>query len=127
MKTSEMVLEFLKKEGFLPEVDADDGSIWFKYQMMTYLFMNNDDDEKEFFQLVMPNIYEVTEDNRDMVLEAANKVNKTMKVAKSCIINNDVWLIYEAILDSSPEIEEIMPRALRILQSARTEFYEEIE
>lgn len=125
MKTTEMVLDFLQKQGFCPEVDADNGNIWFKYQMASFLFINNDDDE-EFFQLLMPGIYDVTDDNRDMVLEAANKVNHSIKVVKACIINDGVWLFFENILDHTPEVADIIPRALNILQAARQNFYQEV-
>ena len=43
MKTSESVLEFLRTQGFCPEVD-EHGGIIFKYQMATFLFINNDED-----------------------------------------------------------------------------------
>lgn len=125
MKTSELVLNFLRQQGFLPEVDPDNNNIEFKYQMSTYVYFENDDDP-EFFQLLMPNIFDVTEDNRDLVLETINKVNQTMKVAKACIINDNVWLIFETLLDSTPDVGDIIPRGLRILQSTREEFYDQI-
>jgi hypothetical protein len=34
MKTSERVLEFLKQQGFCPEVDPNNGNIFFKYQIL---------------------------------------------------------------------------------------------
>lgn len=125
MKTTELVLNFLRQQGFCPEVDEDNGNIWFKYQMVNFLFINNDEDE-EFFQLLMPGIYDVTDDNRDVVLEAANKVNHSIKVIKACVVNDSVWLLFENLLDHTPEVDDIIPRALAILQSARQHFYQEI-
>lgn len=125
MKTTEMVMNFLRQQGFCPEVDEDNGNILFKYQMANFLFINNDEDE-EFFQLLMPGIYDVTDDNRDVVLEAANKVNHSIKVVKACVINDSVWLFFENLLDHTPEVEDIIPRALAILQGARQHFYQEI-
>ena len=124
MKTSEMVLNFLRQQGFVPEVD-EGGNIDFKYQMASFVFINNDEDE-EFFQLMMPCIFDVTDDNRDMVMEAANKVNRQIKVVKACVINDSVWLLFESLLDHSPEVSDIIPRALNILQGARQHFYEEM-
>ena len=98
MKTTELVLDFLKKQGFCPEVDPENGNIEFRYQMTTYIFINNDEDE-EFFQLVMPAIFDVTDDNREVVLEAANKVNVGMKVQKACVMHERVWLFFEIFLD----------------------------
>lgn len=124
MKTSESVLEFLRTQGFCPEVD-EHGSIIFKYQMVTFLFINNDEDN-EFFQLTMPFIYDVTDDNRDIVLEAVNKTNANMKVAKVCIIDESVWAFFEILLDQSPDVKDIIPRALNILMGARQTLYENL-
>jgi len=125
MKTSELVLDFLRKQGFCPEVDSDNGNITFKYQMANFLYINNDEDE-EFFQLIMPAIFEVTEDNRELVFEAENKVNVGMKVVKACTIHDGVWLFFEILLDHTPDVADIIPRALSILQGGRQRFYNEI-
>lgn len=126
MKTTEMVMNFLKEQGFTPQVDEDNGNILFKYQMSTFIFFNNDEDE-EFFQLAFPGIFDVTEDNREMVLEAANKVNSAMKVAKVIVPNDSVWVLFEVILDKSPEVGSIIERGLNILQHTRQEFYEVLQ
>ncbi len=124
MKTTERVLDFLKTQGFCPEVD-EHGGIIFKYQMATFLFINNDEDE-EFFQLAMPHIYQVTDDNRDIVLEAANKTNTSMKVAKISVMDDSVWAFFEILLDQSPDVKDIIPRALNILMGARQTLYENL-
>ena len=126
MKTSERVLEFLRQQGFCPEVDPDNGNIVFKYQMRTFIYINNDEDE-DFFQLALPGIMDVTEDNRELVLEAANKTNFAIKVIKCCIPQDDVWVFFEILLDSSPEVQDIIPRALAILQGAQQQFYQNIQ
>lgn len=123
MKTSERVLDFLKQQGFCPEIDSDNGNILFKYQMRTFLFVNNDEDE-EFFQMAMPAIYDVTEENRELVLEAINNTNVSIKVIKCSIIGDSVWIFFEILLDSSPEVQDIIPRALSILQGAQQQFYQ---
>ena len=120
-----MVLNFLKQQGFCPEVDPDNGNILFKFQMANFLFVNNDEDE-EFFQLIMPNIFDVTEDNREMALEAANKLNFSIKVVKASIVNDGIWLFFEILLDKTPDVSDILPRALQILQTARQQYYQNI-
>lgn len=123
MTTTERVLDFLEQQGFRPEVNPKDGNIFFKYQMKNFLFINNDEDE-DFFQLIMPAIFDVTEDNREIVLEALNKTNSSIKVVKCSIINDEVWVFFESLLDSSPEVKDIIPRALDMLQAAGHRFYE---
>ena len=126
MKTSERVLQFLKQQGFCPEVDPNNGNIIFKYQMRTFIFINNDEDE-DFFQLALPGIFDVTEDNRELALEACNKTNFGIKVIKCCIPHDDVWIFFENLLDRSPEVKDIIPRALAILQGAQQQFYENMK
>ena len=124
MKTTERVLEFLRKEGFCPEVD-ENNNIVFKYQMVTFVFFNNDEDE-DYFQLAMPFIYNVTDDNRDIALEALNNTNQSVKVAKVCLVDDCAWVFFEIFLDSSPEVKDILPRALNCLMATRQTFYENI-
>ena len=109
----------------MPET-LDNGNIVFKYQMATFLYIENDEDPS-FFQLSMPGIFDVTDDNRDAVLIAANQVNKSYKVAKVIVTNDDVWILTECMLDSTPELDDIVPRFLDILSGARREFYEQIQ
>lgn len=125
MSTTERVLDYLRTQGFCPEIEEDTGNVAFKYQMVTYLYINNDDD-KDFFQLTIPFIYEATEDNRDVTLEAINKTNSHYKVAKVSLLDNNVWVFFESLLDNTPEIGDIFPRALNILYGARQDFYKNL-
>lgn len=125
MTTTQAVLEFLTEQGFRPSVDNDNGNIHFRYEMRSFIFVNNDDDET-FFQLVMPGIFDVTSDNRDIALEAANKVNRTTKVAKAVVFDEGVALFYEIILDENPEVGSVLSRGLGILNYARQKFFEGI-
>ena len=124
MATTDNVMNFLRQQGFCPEIDEDNGNILFKYQMGNFIYVDNQDDDDEFFQLLMPGIYDVTDDNREVVYEAMNRVNHSIKVVKACNINDSVWLFFENLLDSSPEVGDIMPRALQILQAGRHNFYQ---
>ena len=125
MNAKELVLDFLRKQGFTPTVD-ERNNVVFKYQMTTYVFFTDENDD-EFFQLTMPAIYDVTEDNRELVLEAANKVNQSMKVIKVIVTQDSVWVLFEILLDETPQVEDIMPRAFRIMEDGRRKFYEQIE
>lgn len=124
MKTSELMMQFLKKEGLMPEV-MDNNNIIFKYQMRTFMYVENDEDAS-FFQLMMPAIYDVTDDNRDAVLVAANNITKGYKIVKCVVMDNDVWLSAETLLDSSPQLEDIVPRFLELLINVQQAFYNEI-
>ena len=125
MKTSELLMDYLKKQGLGPERD-NDNDIIFKYQMRTFIYFNNDDDDDLFFRLSMPGIYDVTDDNRLAVLEAINEVNKMVKVVKLLIPRDDVWVNTEILLDTTPVMDDFVPRLLNILMGAQKEFYEQI-
>lgn len=120
----DLMKQFLSSQGFQYEVD-DDGDLVFKYQMRTFLYYANNDDQG-YFQMAMPGIYDVTEDNREGVLEATNSVSLKMKVAKAVVARDEVWLFTELLLDSSPEYDDIVPRVLNILMGAQREFYDQI-
>ena len=77
-------------------------------------------------ETALPFIQEVTDDNRDIVLEALNQTNSGVKVAKTSIIDNSVWAFFEIFLDSTPEVKDIIPRALNCLMVTRQTFYENI-
>lgn len=124
MKTSELMMQFLKKEGLMPEV-MDNNNIIFKYQMRTFMYVENDEDAS-FFQLMMPAIYDVTDDNRDAVLVAANNITKGYKIVKCVVMDDNVWLSAETLLDSSPQLEDIVPRFLELLINVQQAFYNEV-
>lgn len=125
MNTKELVMNCLKEEGFCPKID-EHGSIIFKYQTSTFIYLNNDDDE-EFFQLAYPGFFNVTEDNRELILEAINRANCRLKVAKLIVVNDEVWALFEVILDQSPEVSNIVTRALNTLMHAKDTFIEALQ
>ena len=110
----------------MPQYD-EHGNIEFKYQMRNFLFFVNDNDE-QFFQLTMPSIFEVTDDNRMAALEAMNQINDTTKVIKLTVTKSGyVWESTEIMLDSTPELDDIFPRLLNILLNTQQAFYELME
>ena len=126
MKTSEAVFNYLKSQGLMPQYD-ERGNIEFKYQMRNFLFFVNDDDA-QFFQLTMPSIFEVTDDNRLAALEAMNQINDNTKVIKLTVTKSVyVWESTEIMLDSTPELDDVFPRLLNILLNTQQKFYDLME
>jgi len=121
MTTSEMVFDYLKQQGLCP--DMKDEVIVFKYQMLTFIYHRDDEDEK-FFRLSMPGIFDVTEDNRVPVLEAINEVNRQIKAVKAIVPTDDVWLSTEILMDSTPVLNDFIPRIMEHLMAARKRFYD---
>lgn len=120
MKTVEKVFEALKNEGLVPVME--NFGISFKFQMTNYVYMEDENDES-FFNLLIPNIYDVSEENELEVLRAINNVNNSMKVAKLVISNDSVWVCFENLLDKEYKMEDLVPVAVSTLYQARQRFY----
>lgn len=120
MKTVEKVFEALKNEGLVPVME--NFGISFKFQMTNYVYMEDENDES-FFNLLIPNIYDVSEENELEVLRAINNVNNSMKVAKLVISNDSVWVCFENLLDKDYKMEDLAPVAISTLYQARQRFY----
>ena len=124
MKTSEMVFNYLKSQGLMPEFD-ERNNILFKYQMKTFLYFS-DDNDVAFFNLTLPRIFDVTDENRMEVFEAINEVNETTKVVKLTIAGDSVWCATEIMMDSTPELNDLIPRLINILLNSQQKFYNNI-
>lgn len=124
--TVDVVKEYLENEGYRPKFDSD-GDLEFRVEGLNFLYFANTNDQS-FFQLVLPAVFRVTDENRLQALEACNAVARELKVAKAGIVKSDnVWLYFEMLLDSEYEIADIMPRALNILLGARRTFAEHMQ
>lgn len=121
--TIDLVKDFLSSEGYKYDVDSD-GDVHFKYQGANLFFTDNGAD-REFFRIIMPNIYEV-EGNRTKVLEAANTVTRDIKVIKAFLVEDHLWLSIEMFIDSTPEVGDFFTRCCDILIAGRQRIAHEI-
>lgn len=117
----EQIKEYLTNEGLRPK--EEDFGFYFRYQMLDFLIHWSDDDEL-YLSISLPYIFKTDENNRGDVLEAANKVNMDKKIVKCVVANEDVWIVAEQLLDSTPNYEDIIPRTLGSLLHARNSFYD---
>lgn len=125
MSLKELMKQYLQEEGFCPK--EDEYSIDFKCEGRTYAFLYDSDDD-QYFRLMMPHIYDVTDENRDAVLRALNETNASIKVVKAYTPTPQaVWIGFEVLVDSTPVLADIVPRGLGMLRSAQRKFYEEIQ
>ena len=125
MNLQELMKQYLQEEGYCPK-DTDFG-LDFKCEGRTYVLIYDGDDE-QYFRLMMPNIYDVTDENRDAVLVALNKTNTTVKVVKAYTpIPQAVWIGFEVLVDSTPVLSDFIPRAISMLRTAQQTFYEALQ
>ena len=99
MTTQEMIFDYLKVQGLVPEYD-EDKDIRFKYQMRNFVVSNYPDD-RQFLQIMMPFIFDVTAENRVAALEACNKINLSKKIVKAVVMGEGVFLMTEVLLDET--------------------------
>lgn len=123
MTTTDLVKDWLHKEGFKCEMDAD-GDLQFKYQGL-HMFCSVDKNDPLFFRILVPNIYEV-ENNRAKVMEALNTVTRDIKVVKAFLVEDRVWLAIEMFIDTTPDIDDFVERCLDILVASRERFVREM-
>lgn len=119
----EEIKEYLAQEGLRPQ--EEDYGFYFRYQMLTFI-IHWDEEDAFFLRISMPAIFTTDENNRGDVLEAINAVNIERKVVKCILPDNDVWIVSEQLLDSTPKYEDIIPRTLDMLLGARMGFYEHL-
>lgn len=125
MKQKKIVLAQLKAMGFKP-VEIEDVGYGFTYEGMNYLYMSDDGDE-QFLRIVIPYLFEVTDENRVAVLEAMHETGKTLKYSKVCIMSkNAVWAMYEHRLTSVDDLPELLEHIILVLEATARFFCQNI-
>ena len=133
MDLNKLMMDYLAEEGFRPHETPF--GIAFKKEGINFLYFKDEDDE-QYFRLMMPAIFVVTEDNEDMIMRAMNDVNGSIKVVKLYTMEMEdeqgnketsVWVAFEILADTTPELGDIVPRAISLLQGARIAFLAKLE
>jgi len=133
MDLNKLMMDYLAEEGFRPHETPF--GIAFKIEGTNYLYFKDEDDE-QYFRLMMPAIFVVTEDNEDMIMRAMNDVNGNIKVVKLYTMDMEddkgkketsVWVAFEIIADTTPELGDIVPRAIGLLKGGRVAFLARLE
>ncbi len=133
MDLNKLMMNYLAEEGFRPHETPF--GIAFKIEGTNYLYFKDEDDE-QYFRLMMPAIFVVTEDNEDMIMRAMNDVNGNIKVVKLYTMDMEddkgkketsVWVAFEILADTTPELGDIVPRAIGLLKGGRVAFLARLE
>lgn len=133
MDLNKLMIDYLAEEGFRPHETPF--GIAFKNEGINYLFFKDEEDE-QYFRLMMPAIFVVTEDNEETIMRVMNDVNGNIKVVKLYTMEiededgkkeTSVWVAFEILADTTPELKDIVPRAINLLQGARIAFLAQLE
>lgn len=117
------IVKRLNSLGF--EVEELDGNAYaFEYEGLTMLYMYDEEDE-EFFRIAAPRVFDVTEDNRDALLDMANEVNSRMKYSKTTVGKDAVWIGFELKLfgDVDGLIDDILEYSIAVISTTALTFY----
>ena len=120
MEMIDKIMAALKSEGFQPKMD--DVSVTFKYQMIDYLHIK--DEDNQYLNLYIPSIFQVDDDNRMAVMQSMNSINNLHKVVKFVLNDDQVWVCFEEKLPKDAEIDELLTFAIVILEQATRRFFE---
>ena len=131
MNTQGVVSKYLKSQGIAPK--KNDLGLNFTYEGWNFLLWNDADDPL-FFRLILPGVFDVTDDNYAKAIMACNNVNWNYKVVKAVLYEFEdehdsgasVWICFEQVLDANPQFEELVSRALHSLIAAAEAFTKEM-
>ena len=131
MNAKGLVSKYLKSQGIVSK--KNDLGLNFTYDGWNFLLWNDADDPL-FFRLILPGVFDVTDDNFAEAIMACNNVSWNYKVVKAVLYEFEdehdsgasVWMCFEQVLDSNPQVEELVPRAIHSLIAAADAFTKEM-
>ena len=131
MNVKGLVSKYLKSQGIV--ATNNELGLNFTYEGWNFLFWNDADDPL-FFRLTLPGVFDVTDDNFANAIMACNNINWNYKVVKAVLYEFEdkrdrgasVWMCFEQVLDTHPEVGELVPRAIHSLIAAADAFTKEM-
>lgn len=125
MTKKEIILQELNAMGYEPTEVESLGYV-FCHEDKYFLYSPEDDDE-EFLRIAIPQLYDVTEENRIDVIKALHETAYLIKYSKPVIMYTDsVWAIYEHKLVTTDNLSEILEHIIRVLEVTAFVFQKKI-
>lgn len=118
----EKTLEILYQLGFQPELVDENFGYKFDYEGFTLLYTPEDDDTHNIC-IILPGIFDISNDNRVAVMEAMMKLSGRMKFVQPVIMSNSVWLNYQHFLGELEPTPELIEHMIRVLAISTVEFH----
>ena len=131
MNAKTLVSKYLKSKGIA--VKKSDLGLNFTFQGWNFLLWNDAEDPL-LFRLILPGVFDVTDDNFAKAIMACNNINWNYKVVKAVLYEfedehdkgTSAWMCFEQVLDNTPQVEELIPRAVHSLIAAAEAFTKEV-
>lgn len=120
-----MYVDYLRNEGYAPEIDSD-GDVKFKKEGKFYFILISDKDP-EFFRLVFPGFWSIeSESERARVEKAAQHATDKTKVAKVLPVKDNTWALIEMFCSPPESFKPVFERSMNALQTAVATFAEKM-
>lgn len=131
MKAKQLVSKYLKSVGIAAK--KNELGLNFTFEGWNFLLWDDADDPL-FFRLILPGVFDVTDNNFANAIMACNKVNWDFKVVKAVLYDFEdehdkgasVWICFEQQLNSNPDMESLMRYSIQSLLSACEAFTNEM-
>ena len=126
MSKSEVFAAAVRSLGHAPRIDSD-GDIFFDADGFSHVLYATEDDT-EFLRLAIPNVRTLASDTEYWpALQAANTVNRHMKVAKAYLYDQMVVISAENLLPTPDGVYEVLDQLLYYAHAAVTRFHQELQ
>ncbi len=122
MKIIDRAAEWLKKEGYVPQME--EGFLVVKYQGLTYLIPDTEDDETFLKVDIAFPLEEYKQHSRDKVLKLCNLTSQDIKVAKATLRDDALVFSAEVFVFDDEKFGEVLLRLFAILQLAGQYFFD---
>lgn len=124
-KRAQMYQDFLRREGYVPEIDKDN-DVKFKAEGMTYYIMVDENDEL-FFRIIFPGFWSVeNQGERDKAEKAALHATAQTKVAKVFMVGDNVHAAIELFCSPPDVYRPVFQRSMSALQTAVQTFVQKM-
>jgi len=118
----EQVLKALSALGFIPE-EIEGFGFRIDYEGLNIIYSEDDEDTK-CVTLILPGIFDISDDNRTAVLEAMVKLCGRMKyVQPSIMFDKQVWLNYQYYTNDNEVNADLIEHMIRVLALSTTTFH----
>lgn len=115
------VLSALSALGFIPE-EIEGFGYRFDYEGLTIVYSEEEEDTK-CLSLMVPNLFDITDENRVAVLETMVKISGRVKYVQPHIMfDNQVWINYQHYLGDNEVTPELIEHMIRVLTYATIKF-----
>ncbi|MEL6348626.1 MAG: hypothetical protein AAFV53_36315, partial [Myxococcota bacterium] len=122
---AELYENFLKAEGYIPQVDGD-GDVVFKKEGTTF-FIDIAENDPEYFRIVCPNFWSIdNEEERARALHSSSRATARGKVAKVFLVRDNTWASVEQFVAQPEDFKGIFDRSMSALQNGIGLFVEEM-